>query len=165
MWEIQSALSEETDFDIEPFLNDQLNFYQVHTKIFYLDGFIQTSTQRSLWIFTLNHLCSFSIFQDDPDQFGHQILHNVSLSNNGSLVIWPWLLSIGDNIGLFPMVFGDRLRYGTYNDPERSSKDLYIMEETVKNYIYGYPWHLDDKTLSRPYSWPSEGLLEVTGKV
>ena len=63
------------------------------------------------------------------------------------------------------MVFGDRLRYGTYNDPERISKDLYIMEETVKNYIYGYPWRLKDNTLSRPYSWPSEGLLELTGEV
>ena len=29
LWEIQSALSEESDFNIEPFLNDQLNFYQV----------------------------------------------------------------------------------------------------------------------------------------
>ena len=29
LWEIQSALFEESDFDIEPFLNDQLNFYQV----------------------------------------------------------------------------------------------------------------------------------------
>ena len=113
----------------------------------------------------LLHSYTFSIFQDDPDQFGYQILHNVSLSNNGSLVIWPWLLSIGDNIGLFPIVFGDRLRYGTFNDSERISKDLYIMEETVKNYIYGYPWCLKDKTLSRPYSWPSEGLLELTGEV
>ena len=39
------------------------------------------------------------------------------------------------------------------------------MEETVKNYIFGYPWHLEDGTISRPYSWPSEGLIELTGQV
>ena len=34
LWEIQYALSEDSDFSIEPFLNDQLNFYQVnnHTQ-------------------------------------------------------------------------------------------------------------------------------------
>ena len=63
------------------------------------------------------------------------------------------------------MVFGDRLRYGTIDNENRRTNDLYIMEQTVKQYIYGYPWHLDDSTLSRPYSWPSEGLVEPTGKV
>ena len=29
LWEIQSALADELDFDIEPFLHDHLNFYQV----------------------------------------------------------------------------------------------------------------------------------------
>lgn len=29
LWEIQEALSDQRDFDIEPFLNDRLNFYQV----------------------------------------------------------------------------------------------------------------------------------------
>ena len=29
LWEIQSALADELDFDIEPFLYDRLNFYQV----------------------------------------------------------------------------------------------------------------------------------------
>ena len=29
LWEIQSALKEHADFDIEPFLHDRLNFYQV----------------------------------------------------------------------------------------------------------------------------------------
>ena len=46
----------------------------------------------------------------DPDQFGYKILNNESLSLNGSSIIWPWLLSIGDQIGLFPIVFGDRQR-------------------------------------------------------
>ena len=48
----------------------------------------------------------------DPDQFGYKILNNESLSLNGSSIIWPWLLSIGDQIGLFPIVFGDRQRSG-----------------------------------------------------
>ena len=63
------------------------------------------------------------------------------------------------------MVFGDRLRYGKIDNENRRANDLYIMEQTVKQYIYGYPWHLEDSTLSRPYSWASEGLVEPTGKV
>ena len=127
LWEIQSALKEDPDFDIEPFLNKNLDFYQV-----------------------------------DPDQFGYQILHNVSLSGNGSSILWPWLLSIGDNIGLFPIVYGDRIRYGTNAN---ISDDLYIMSETVEKYILGYPWHLEDGTISRPYSWNNEGLVELQGQV
>ena len=105
-------------------------------------------------------------FQTDPDQFGYKILQNESLSLNGSSVIWPWLLSIGDNIGLFPIVFGDRQRYGTKDlTQETLESDLYVMQETVDKYILGYPWHLEDGSISRPYSWPSDGLIEITGQV
>ena len=44
-------------------------------------------------------------------------------------------------------------------------RDIYVMEEVVNKYILGYPWHLDDGTISRPYSWPLEGLIEISGKV
>ena len=104
--------------------------------------------------------------QEDPDQFGYKILHNESLSYNGSSVIWPWLLSIGDNIGLFPVVYGDRQRYSKKDLAMLTrNQDLYIMQETVDKYILGYPWHLTDGTISRPYSWPAEGLIELTGQV
>ena len=33
LWEIQSALEDQADFDIEPFLHDRLNFYQVSKLI------------------------------------------------------------------------------------------------------------------------------------
>ena len=33
LWEIQSALQDQADFDIEPFLHDRLNFYQVSNII------------------------------------------------------------------------------------------------------------------------------------
>ena len=102
--------------------------------------------------------------QINPDQFGYQILHNVSLSGNGSSILWPWLLSIGDNIGLFPIVYGDRIRYGTTQNANIPD-DLYIMSETVEKYILGYPWHLEDGTISRPYSWNNEGLVELQGQV
>ena len=39
LWEIQSALADELDFDIEPFLHDHLNFYQV-CKIWRLSSLI-----------------------------------------------------------------------------------------------------------------------------
>ena len=102
----------------------------------------------------------------DPDQFGYKILNNESLSLNGSSIIWPWLLSIGDTIGLFPIVYGDRQRYANSQMVKiHHHDDIYVMEETVKNYIFGYPWHLEDETISRPYSWPAEGLVELTGQV
>ena len=34
LWEIQSALEDPADFDIEPFLHDRLNFYQVSNLLF-----------------------------------------------------------------------------------------------------------------------------------
>ena len=61
------------------------------------------------------------------------------------------------------MVYGDRIRYGSRTDS--SNDDLYIMSETVDKYILGYPWHLEDGTISRPYSWNDEGLIELQGKV
>jgi hypothetical protein len=30
-------------------------------------------------------------------------------------------------------------------------------------YIYGYPWHLPDGTISRPITWPEEGLVDPRG--
>ena len=103
------------------------------------------------------------LLKDTPGKFGYKILHNESF---GDSVLWPWLLSIGDNIGLFPIVYGDRMRYADENGDSFSPvDDLYIVEETVKKYIFGYPWHLDDGTISRPYSWWSEGLAEFTGQV
>ena len=33
LWEVQSALQDQADFDIEPFLHDRLNFYQVSNII------------------------------------------------------------------------------------------------------------------------------------
>ena len=59
-------------------------------------------------------------------------------------------------------MYGDRIRYGTNAN---ISDDLYVMSETVEKYILGYPWHLEDGTISRPYSWNNEGLVELQGQV
>ena len=75
----------------------------------------------------------------------------------------PWLYSIGDNIGLFPIVFADRLRYSTMADLYQPEEDMYILSEVVDKYIYGYPWHLPDGTISRPLTWMDEGFLEPHG--
>ena len=50
----------------------------------------------------LNH------FLEDPHEFGFRILHNESLTYNDTSTVLPWLYSIGDNIGLFPIAFADR---------------------------------------------------------
>ena len=50
----------------------------------------------------LNH------FLEDPHEFGFRILHNESLTYNDTSSVLPWLYSIGDNIGLFPIAFADR---------------------------------------------------------
>ena len=43
--------------------------------------------------------------------------------------------------------------------------DLYVVTETVERYVYGYPNHLDDGTISRGISWFGEGFLEPTREV
>ena len=55
-------------------------------------------------------------FQEDPEEFGFRILQNESLTYNESSIFFPWLYSIGDNIGLFPVVYGDRLRLAEDRD-------------------------------------------------
>ena len=39
------------------------------------------------------------------------------------------------------------------------------MKGTVERYVYGYPNHLGDGTVSRGISWFGEGFLEPTRKV
>ena len=77
-------------------------------------------------------------------------------------MVLPWLYSIGDNIGLFPVVYADRLKYGTIQGQgdifkmdvliyllvfiisgvHTQEEDIYVISEVVEKYIYGYPWHL-----------------------
>ena len=70
-------------------------------------------------------------FQEDPDEFGFRILHNESLTYNESSIFFPWLYSIGDNIGLFPVVYGDRLRLAEDRTAFSAEQDLYILSEVV----------------------------------
>ena len=78
----------------------------------------------------------------DPDQFGYKILNNESLSLNGSSIIWPWLLSIGDQIGLFPIVFGDRQRSGPAEHVGTLRTDLpiyfCISAYSVMHFLHGW---------------------------
>ena len=39
------------------------------------------------------------------------------------------------------------------------SDDRYVMSEVVEQFIYGYPWRLEDGTVSRNTTWPAEGRL------
>merc|ERR550519_625389 len=48
-------------------------------------------------------------------------------------------------------------------DMFRPQDDRYILSEVVDKYIYGYPWHLPDGTISRPLTWLNEGFLEPHG--
>ena len=73
----------------------------------------------------LNH------FQEDPEEFGFRILQNESLSYNESSIFFPWLYSIGDNIGLFPVVYGDRLRLAEDRTAFSAQQDLYILSEVL----------------------------------
>ena len=119
-----------------------------------------TFQDSNLETFLHQHL---NYFIEDPHEFGFRILHNESLTYNGTSMFLPWLYSIGDNIGLFPIVYGDRHSYATMSDLYSQEQDLYILSEVVDKYIYGYPWHLPDGTISRPITWLSEGFLEPHG--
>ena len=82
----------------------------------------------SLETFLHTHL---NYFQQDPEEFGFRILHNESLTYNDSSVFFPWLYSIGDNIGLFPVVYGDRLRLARDRSSFSAEQDLYLLSEVV----------------------------------
>jgi hypothetical protein len=36
--------------------------------------------------------------------------------------------------------------------------ERYVITEVVNQFIYGYPWRLEDGTISRNTTWPAEGL-------
>ena len=91
----------------------------------------------------LNH------FLEDPHEFGFRILHNESLTYNDTSSVLPWLYSIGDNIGLFPIAFADRfvsffclfwwlliqrLERATLTDLWKSEEDLWVVQQVVERY-------------------------------
>ena len=65
-----------------------------------------------IWKIVLNHQTRLhehlNYFLEEPHEFGFRILHNESLNYNDTSSVLPWLYSIGDNIGLFPIAFADR---------------------------------------------------------
>ncbi|CAM6053220.1 unnamed protein product [Sphagnum tenellum] len=68
--------------------------------------------------------------------------------------------SIGDFVGLFPITYADRLKYArdlTWTPSSRS-----MIRVVVETHIYGFPYHLDDRTISRP-TWAG-GLFDPRGK-
>ena len=90
---------------------------------------ISHATEDSeLEAFLHSHL---NYFQEDPEEFGFRILQNESLSYNESSIFFPWLYSIGDNIGLFPVVYGDRLRLAEDRTAFSAQQDLYILSEVL----------------------------------
>ena len=83
----------------------------------------------SLETFLHNHL---NYFQQDPGEFGYRILHNESLTHNHTSIFFPWLYSIGDNIGLYPIVYGDRLRLSSSSSAFSAEADKYLLSEVVE---------------------------------
>ena len=90
---------------------------------------------------------------------------------------------------LFWWLLIQRLERATLTDLWKSEEDLWVVQQVVERYclciafllvkskvrnklahwgritsepryIYGYPWHLPDGTISRWISWPAEGFLE-----
>ncbi len=55
-------------------------------------------------------------------------------------------------------------RYATDLDAFSSDDDLFIIRETVEEYVYGFPYHLPDGTISRPLTWPEEGRFDNRGE-
>lgn len=59
----------------------------------------------------------------------------------------------------------DRVNYARDTEAFSLDDDLYIVDKVVRDYIYGWKYHLDDGTISRPVSWLDEGYVEVHGEV
>ena len=126
---------------------------------------------RGLWeIFDtfpeLNSVESFlhshlNYFLQDPDERGYKILNDIPLGANlTDLEGSPWGYSIGDEIVLFPIGYADRLRFAKDASQFTYADDFKVINDTVHEYVYGYPFHLDDGTISRPISWIGEGYFE-----
>ena len=107
----------------------------------------------------------FAQIQRDEYQLGNWILNDVSLDFNGTSDLFPWFLSVGDVIALYPIVYADRVLLADDREAFVEADDRYIVEQTVLKYIYDYPFFLDDGTISRPLSWADEGFIEVHGHV
>lgn len=73
--------------------------------------------------------------------------------------------SIGDVTGLFPIGYMDRIKYARYPGAFTLEDDVYIVNKVVEDYIYGWKYHLEDGTISRPVSWLDEGYIEIHGEV
>jgi hypothetical protein len=41
------------------------------------------------------------------------------------------------------------------------SDDRYVISEVVEQFIYGYPWRLEDGTISRNTTWPAQGWVWI----
>lgn len=109
--------------------------------------------------FLESHLESFLT---EPAQFGYRILHNQSLDGDDhQALLRPWFLTVGDRLCLFPVVYADQIRYSASGYDEADNR--YVISETVERYLYGFPYHLDDGTVSRPIAWAEEGYFDPTG--
>ncbi|CAH1790295.1 unnamed protein product [Owenia fusiformis] len=85
-------------------------------------------------------------FKTNKASYGYMVVHNITV---------PWFRNIGDEIGLFPIGYLNRVlsesgRVEKYDN----TTDFYIATEVVRRYILGWPSHLEDTTVCREYGWP-----------
>jgi len=83
----------------------------------------------------------------DTNADAYQILH-------GNLPPYPG--AIGDNIGLFPIAYIDRINYNRNNPNYNNATDLKLAKIVANHYIFGWPIRLPDHTIARNAGWPGE---------
>jgi hypothetical protein len=93
-------------------------------------------------------------FTESPLENAYRIVH-------GDFI--PFGASIGDVVGLYPMVYSHRASYyANRTQPQgyNITQDQFIASEVASKYILGWPRHWSDRTITRdtPGHWPTEKI-------
>ena len=86
------------------------------------------------------------------------------LLNNETIAL-PWIYSVGDRLGLYPIAYASRVAYyqahplAARSAGYSNSTDLALLRHVCAQYIMAFPWRLADGTFARPIDWLSDGYI------
>ena len=86
-------------------------------------------------------------YANNPEAYGYKILHNI---------VVPWYHNVGDQIGLFPINYLNRILRKTGTPGYNNTTDATIVSRVITQYLIKFPHRLGDGTFGRKYGWPAE---------
>ena len=86
-------------------------------------------------------------FLEDKNALGYKLLHNQHID---------WGRAVGDNVGLFPIAYLNRMQSQSMQRGYNKSRDTYVVRKVAEEYILKWPYRLPDGTFSRLSGWQGE---------